>query len=379
MSLSVDTTAGRIFTGCLVLVLLGSVVTGPAAAQAVQGAAGSVVIEEDERVSSVEALAGSIVVEGTVTGDVSGLAGTIRVTESGRIGGSIAAAAGNVRIDGTVDGDVSAGAGDVRVTETATISGDVAVGGGSILIDGRIDGDVRAGGESVTLGPNAAVGGELRYDAAQFTRDPAATVTDGVVNDQNLGSSTTTPMLPSGTAAVYSLLANLVLGVILLLAFPAFSARLAGRVATSPGKTGGVGLLTLFGTPIALVLIAVTIVGIPLAVLGAAAFGLGIWIAIVYGQYAVGAWVLRQTGRDDRWVALIGGLVGFAVLGLIPIFGGVFELLALLLGLGALMLGLRDSFQSRRQPGPGDRQTTFETDFVQGEGGQPSEGTADNP
>ena len=379
MSLSVDTTAGRIFTGCLVLVLLGSVVTGPAAAQAVQGAAGSVVIEEDERVSSVEALAGSIVVEGTVTGDVSGLAGTIRVTESGRIGGSIAAAAGNVRIDGTVDGDVSAGAGDVRVTETATISGDVAVGGGSILIDGRIDGDVRAGGESVTLGPNAAVGGELRYDAAQFTRDPAATVTDGVVNDQNLGSSTTTPMLPSGTAAVYSLLANLVLGVILLLAFPAFSARLAGRVATSPGKTGGVGLLTLFGTPIALVLIAVTIVGIPLAVLGAAAFGLGIWVAIVYGQYAVGAWVLRQTGRDDRWVALIGGLVGFAVLGLIPIFGGVFELLALLLGLGALMLGLRDSFQSRRQPGPGDRQTTFETDFVQGEGGQPSEGTADNP
>jgi len=378
MSLSVGTTAGRLFTVSLVFVLLFSLVTGPAAAQAVQGAAGSVVIEEDETVSSVEALAGSIVIEGTVTGDVSGLAGTIRVTESGRVGGSVAAAAGNVRIDGTVGGDVSAGAGDVRVTETATISGDVAFGGGSILIDGRIDGDVEAGGESVTLGPNAAIGGELRYDAAQFTRDPASTVADGVVNDQNLGSGTPTTMLPSGTAAVYGLLANLVLGVILLLAFPAFSARLAGRVATSPGKTGGVGLLTLLGTPIALVLIAVTIVGIPLAVLGAAAFGLGIWVAVVYGQYAVGAWVLRQTGRDDRWVALVGGLVGFAVLGLLPILGGILELIALLLGLGALMLGLRDSFRSRRQSGPRDRQTTFESDFAQEEGGGTTEGTVDN-
>ena len=68
MSLSVGKRSGRIFVGSLVIVLLVSVVTGPAAAQAVQGAAGAVVIEEDERVSSVEVLAGSIVVEGTVTG-----------------------------------------------------------------------------------------------------------------------------------------------------------------------------------------------------------------------------------------------------------------------------------------------------------------------
>ena len=378
MSLSVGKRSGRIFIGSLVIVLLVSVVTGPAAAQAVQGAAGAVVIEEDERVSSVEAFAGSIVIEGTVTGDVSGLAGTIRVAEGGQVGGSVSGAAGNVRIDGTVGGDVSAGAGDIRVTDTATISGDVAVGGGSILIDGRIDGDVQAGGESVTLGPNAAIGGELRYDAAQFTRDPAATVAGGVVNDRNLGSGTTTTVLPSGAATVYGLLANLVLGAILLLVFPAFSARVAGRVAKSPGKTGGVGLLTLFGTPIALVLIAVTIIGIPLAVLGAVAFGLGIWVAVVYGQYAVGAWVLRQTGRDDRWIALIGGLVGFAVLGLIPILGGVLELIALLLGLGALTLGLRDSFRSRRQPGPSDRQTTFEGEFAQGESSRTTEGAVDN-
>ena len=357
-------TVGRRGVGVvLVAMLLLSTVTGVATAQSIQGASGTVVVEEGETVSSVDALAGSIVVRGTVTGDVSGAAGTIHVAESGRIGGSISGAAGDVRIDGVVGGDISAGSGNIRVTETATIGGDVSVGAGYVRIDGRIDGDVRIGAETIVIGPNADIGGEFRYDAAEFTQDPAATVAGGVVEDPDLRGNVGTFTLPNWITTAYSLLANLLLGAILLALFPAFSARLAGRVSDEPAKTGGVGLLTLVGGPILLALVAITIIGIPLAVLGAIAFGLAIWVGVVYGQYAVGAWVLRQAGRDDRWLALVAGLVGFAILDLIPVLGGVLVFGALLLGLGALALELRYSLRNRRRSGPSDRQTTFDESF----------------
>ncbi|QCC49688.1 bactofilin family protein [Halobellus limi] len=363
MRLSFGTVGRRGVVVVLVAVLLLSTVTGVAAAQSVRGASGTIVVEEGETVSSVDALAGSIVVRGTVTGDVSGAAGTIHVAESGRVGGSISGAAGDVRIDGEVGGDLSAGSGNVQVTEIATIGGDVSVGAGSVRIDGQIDGDVRVGAETIVLGPNADIGGEFRYDAADFTQDPAATVAGGVVEDPNLRGNVGTFTLPNWVTTGYSLLANLLLGAILLALFPAFSARLAGRVSEEPAKTGGVGLLTLVGGPILLVLIAITIIGIPLAVLGAIAFGLAIWVGVVYGQYAVGAWVLRRAGRDDRWLALVAGVVGFAILDLIPVLGGVLVFGALLLGLGALALELRDSFRNRRRSGPSDRQTTFDESF----------------
>ena len=373
MCASFGTAEHRVVGVVLVVVLLLSTVTGVAAAQSVQGASGTIVIEEDQTVSSIDALAGSIVVRGTVTGDVSGAAGTITVAEGGSVEGSISGAAGDVRIDGAVGGDVSAGSGNVQVTETATIGGDVNVGAGYVRIDGQIDGDVRVGAETIVLGPNADIGGEFRYDANKFTQDPAATVAGGVVEDPNLRGNIGAFSVPNWVTTGYSLLTNLLLGAILLVLFPAFSARLAGRVSDEPAKSGGVGLVTLFGGPILLALVAITIIGIPLAVLGAIAFGLSIWVGAVYGQYAVGAWVLRRAGRDNRWLALVAGIGGFALIGAIPVLGGLLVFVALLLGLGALVLGLRDSFRTRRRSGPADRQTTFDDSFGDSTAGSSTE------
>ncbi|EMA59448.1 bactofilin family protein [Halorubrum kocurii] len=375
MNISFGTAERRGVAVALVALLLLSTVTGVAAAQSVRGASGTVVVEEGETVSSVDALAGSIVVRGTVTGDVSGVAGTIHVVEDGRVEGSISGAAGDVRIDGDVGGDVSAGSGNVRVAETAAIGGDVSVGAGYVRIDGRIDGDVRVGAETVVLGPNADIGGEFRYDAVRFTQDPAATVAGGVVEDSSLRGEVGSFTVPDWVATGYGLLANLLLGALLLAVFPAFSARIAGRVSDEPAKNGGAGLLTLVGGPILLTLVAITVIGIPLAVLGAVTFGLAVWVGAVYGQYAVGAWVLRRAERDDRWLSLVAGLLGFAILGLVPIVGGLFVFGALLLGLGALASELRDSFRARRRPGPSDRQTTFDESFGDSNAGSPPERT----
>ncbi|WP_119818092.1 bactofilin family protein [Halalkaliarchaeum desulfuricum] len=353
----------------LVAALLLPVGVGTVAGQSFQGAAGTVVVEEGTTYEQVDGVAGAIVVRGTVTGDVSGAAGTIHVTETGVVEGNIEAAAGTVRIDGTVEGNVDVGAGTVEVGETARIGGSLQTGAGYVSIDGTIDGDVRAGAETIAVGQNAVIGGEFRYDAANFERHPDATIEGDVIRDRGL-SGTFGPgfgvgfdgfQIPTWASVTYGFLANLLLGALLLFAFPRFSTGVADRVAGEPLKSGGVGLLTLVAVPIALVVLLLTVVGVPLAIVGAIAFAFAIWIGVVYGQYAVGAWVLGQLGRDNRWLALVVGLLGFALLGTVQYLGGFLEFIAFLLGFGALALGLRGSYRSRRDEGESTgRQATLD-------------------
>lgn len=349
----------RIATVLVVVILLLPLATGVGAAQSFEGASGTIVVAEGETVDDIQGAAGSIVVRGTVTGDLSGAAGSIRIAETGRVDGTVAAAAGTVIVDGTVGGDVESGAGSFDLTDTGRIDGSLDVGGGSISIDGTVGGDVRAAGDTVVLGPNADVGGEFRYDAETFTQSPDASVAGGVVADTSLrgdaGIAFGTDLAPAWFGSVYGLAANLVLGGLLLIAFPRFSGSVGERVGDDPLVSGGVGLLVLIGTPILLVLVAITIVGIPLALVGVGAYVVALWVGSVYGKYAFGAWVLDRAGSPNRWVALLLGLVGIALIGLLPVVGGLVELVALLVGLGAFGLGLRDRYRGGDAEIPSDR------------------------
>lgn len=350
--------------GVAVLALVVLLAAGPsiAAAQSFQGASDTVVVERGETYDSIEGLAGTVIVRGTVTGDISAAAGTVHVTESGTVGGNIAASAGTVQIDGTVGGDVSVAAGTLNVAETARIGGDLDAGAGYLGLDGTVEGSVRAGAETIALGPTAVVGGDVRYDAQTFTRAPEATVGGQVVRDTSIGQGAGPEFgsVPAWLGALYGLLVNLLLGALLLALFPTFSDRVAETVAENPARSGGVGLLVLVLVPVILVIFAITIVGIPLSLLGAFGFGIAVWVAVVYGQYAVAAWTLGYADTDNRWLALVAGLVAFAVLGAVPVLGGLLELVAFLLGLGALSLALRESYTGRQRRETGGRQMTLD-------------------
>ncbi|MGM0447537.1 MAG: bactofilin family protein [Methanobacteriota archaeon] len=351
MVLSDSSTRRRIAVVLATMALLSPLAMGLATAQSVQGPSGSVVVEEGETVDGLDGVAGTVVVRGTVDGDLSGAAGSIRIAESGRVAGDVRAAAGSISVAGTVDGTVEVGAGSFELTETGRIDGSLDVGAGSVRVDGAVGGDVRASGDSVVLGPNAVVDGEFRYDAGEFAESPDATVAGGVIEDASLGGdrgpgvAVGTDLLPPWAGSVYGVTANLLLGAVLLLAFPRFSRGIADRVGADPLVSGGVGLLALLLTPIALVLVAITIVGIPLSLAGFAAYGVALWVGSVYGRYALGAWVLERVGGRNRWAALLLGVGGVALIGLLPWVGGVVDLLVLLLGLGALAGGLRDRYR----------------------------------
>jgi len=316
--------------------LLLAALPGVAAAQERSG--GTVVVEEGETVSEVNAVGGTIVVRGTVTGDVTGLAGNVVV--EGTVQGDLSVAAGNVRIAGEVQGDVSAGAGSVVLEEGGTVGGNFEAGAGNVRIDGAIQGDATVGAETITLGENASIAGSLTYDGELVGNRDA--VAGDVTEDPTIGVGLGEVLLPiaAGVFAIYAFLFNLLLGAALLLLFPGFSEGVVDRVRTTPLRSGLLGLGFLVGVPLLLIALAITIVGIPFTILGAFVFAFVVWIALVYGRYAVGRWLLSIADVENRWAGLVTGLLVGAVLSVVPFVGGLFNTLVFLLGLGALAAGL---------------------------------------
>ena len=337
----------------LLVTLLVVLATTPGLAAAESRTGGSVIIEEGETVDGLEAFAGSVVVRGTVDGDLSAAAGDVTIAETGRVTGDVSAAAGSVSVRGTVDGDVSGAAGDVNVAEGGSVGGNVEVGAGTVRIDGNVAGDVTAGADTIILGPTASIGGDLTYDGQ--LRGDRSVVAGTVERDSSLGAPAAGGGLPvvEWAFGLYGFVVNLVLGAVLLLVFPVFSRRVAARAVDSPVLAGGVGLLGLIAVPLALVALALTIVGIPFTIVGAVLFAVLAWVAGIYGRFAVGTWLLSYTESESRWMALLAGFLAVAVLVRVPLVGWVADLAVFLLGFGALVLLANDRRRTRRSVAQG--------------------------
>lgn len=338
----------NVWIALLVAVVLLGPVAGVVAAQEgpTTRSGGTVIVGPDETVDGdLSITAGTAIVQGTVNGDLSVVAGDVLI--AGTVNGDVSTIAGAVRVTGDVSGTLSGTSGNLFVGEGGQVGGNVDYAAGNAVIDGTVGGDATVGAGAIRLGENAVVRGDFEYDADSFDRAAGAQVQGQVVRNPDLVSAPGR-IVPEGVFSVYGFLANLLLGALLLVLFPVFTAGLADRVEHDPIVSGGVGLLTLIVVPLVLVLLAITIIGIPLSILGALLFALVLWIAFVLGAFAVGDWLVSLADSENRWLALVVGLLAVAVVNLIPILGGLVNFVVLLLGLGAFALGVRRSYRGRR-------------------------------
>jgi cytoskeletal protein CcmA (bactofilin family) len=328
------------------LLVVLSLVVVPVAAEERTGS--TVVVERGETIDGdLDAVGATVFVEGTVTGDVEAVAGTVVVAPDGVVGGNLSATAGSVTVEGRVGGSAGVAAGALVVREGATVDGDLEVQAGTVRLGGRVAGDVRAAAEGVVVTDTGVVDGDLTYAAETFENDGrvAGTVsrTDDVEFVGPLAAAeptATVPRLPAWVGTVYTFVAHLLLGAILLVAFPGTSADVTRTALDRVAASGGAGLLALLGGPLLLVLLAVTVVGIPLAVLGAVLLALLAWCGLVYGALTLGTWGVSLADSGSRWVALLAGLVVVALSRLVP-GGGLLRVALTVLGVGALALVLR--------------------------------------
>lgn len=324
----------------LAALLLCTAATGTATAASRAG--GTVVVGPNETITDgLSAAGGTIEIYGTVRGDVQAAGGSVVVADGATVTGDVQATGGDVTIAGSVGGNVDIASGSATVARNATVAGNLSVAAGSAVVAGTVDGDAAVGADTITLASTARVGGDFVYDGT-LTRETGSEVAGDVREDPSLGDAGMGSgfSLPSWLGTAYGFLVNLLVGAVLLAAFPRFSRDVADRVAGTPLRAAGVGLLALVATPILLFVVAITVVGLPLALAGVLVYALGLWVAAVYGQYALGAWLLSYTDRTNRYLALLVGALLLALLQFVPVLDAVVGFALLVLALGALASAL---------------------------------------
>jgi hypothetical protein len=276
--------------------------------------------------------------------------------------------------------------GSVDVGADEVVSGDVVVIGGNARIDGEVEGDVNVVGGNATLGPESVISGDLNVVGGTLTRAPGSRV-DGSVNEVGgrFGAASAgamgLPMLFGSTLAgrigsFAGTLARVGLIVLLVLAAMAFGRnavnRIADHAAVDPVRAGLVGFLAeLLFLPtliLTVVILAVSIIGIPLLLLLPFALVIAVGVMVVgFTGVAVqlGRWLNSRFGWTERGpyrTALL-GVLAIVLLTVLArsaaIIGGRFltfplsaagifiEYLAWTLGLGA---AIQTWLQHRRVP-----------------------------
>lgn len=328
-------------------------------------AGGTIDIRADAR-GDIVAAGGRIMIEERVAADVLAAGGTIDLTAE--ILDDVRAAGGTVLLRGPIRGDAVVAAGTVLLTPEATVGerawlagGTVDVAGrvgthlvargGRITISGTVDGDVDLAGDDIVVGPTARIAGKLTYRSPRAAQiDSAAHIAGGITHVP----TPRTPLAARVGARLLFIAALGLLGVVLILVFPRFAAATGDTVRQEPLKALGLGVAVLIGTPVAAIVLMVTVIGAALGVAVAVAFGLTLVVAVLAGTLTVGEAALGAARRTaaatagQRVAALLVGLVALTLLGLVPVVGGLLWLAALVFGLGGVQLTAYRAWRSAR-------------------------------
>lgn len=323
-------------------VLVLAVLLVPAVAAQDRQTGGVIVVEEDEVVDGITATGGTVVVQGTVDGDLTAVGGDVRI--DGEVTGDATVVSGSFLLNGDVGGDLSVFGGSVQVAEDASVDGLFESAAADVTVAGTVGGDVRVQGDQLTIGPTAEIGGNLMQAVRSLSLSDEASVAGEIQSVEQIEFTQVVPMqfdVPGWAFPLYGFLINLVLGIILLLLLPDFSFGVVDRIHNNPLFSLLIGGLTVIVAPILLGLLAITIIGIPLALLGLLIFIIALWAGTVYGGFALGAALLAPFDVTNRWAILVFGLFVILLLSLLPFIGGFIYFLITLLGFGALVLGAR--------------------------------------
>ena len=306
------------------IVVLGLVMFLPLPANAAEERlAGDVVVRPGGVEENVSTATGDIEVHGLVEDDVHSGIGDVLVGGSGQVQGDVHAEFGDVDIEGPVDGDVHAEFGDVYVN--APVKGDVDVGHGD-----------------VDLGPNAEILGDLAYESGKFTGDSKA-VKGGITAKGMMDlDEAHGPGILGFVGWLFASLAFAACAVLAAVIAPRPLAAAARLAEETPGRAFVYGLVSLPAFFLLCVVLAVSIVGIPLLLLLAPAYLALVFFGALVAAFFVGTRILMFTGRyrvGNAMAAVVGALI-LAATTLIPVVGDLILYALCLLGTGAVILAL---------------------------------------
>lgn len=245
--------------------------------------------------------------------------------------------------------------GNAILKQDSLVEGDVQILGGTLEVFGRVDGDILAAGGILNLGETAVIEGDVTVAGAVLDRESGSVVRGQVITETELPFRVAqfegiwTPFrwwLNSFWNVVWFIglsFALSALAVLVMMFFDTQTERTKRVLLEQPAVTTGLGCLTAFVAPFALLILILSICLLPVALVAIGVIG----VAITFGWIAFGLEVGHrladlvnrdwappfEAGIGTFVLVLVGGL-----LNIIPIIGWVYTGLVSAAGIGAVLL-----------------------------------------
>jgi len=271
---------------------------------------------------------------------------------------SAVVAGGTVNINAPVAGDVFVAGGQVLVN--SDVGGKVVAWGGTINIMGNVTTNAILGGGEVNIHPRSVIGrdamifgenvhnagriyGNLAVSASNFYNSGSA----GKIDFQQFSSEGATPSGWPSAFGVLMILGYLVIGVLLIRFFPAQVYAIDEEIRRSPIVRTAAGFVLVVISMVLIVIVAVTVIGIPLAIVSSMALVTALMVSGLLASFSLGKWLVNLFKfKASDMISFVIGFAIFNALFYIPYAGGVINLIAMSLGVGAIFYALRERWQS---------------------------------
>ncbi len=260
----------------------------------------------------------------------------------------------------TLSGNLAVFGGAVTLETGSTVTGDVSMLGGAADVNGVIEGNISIIGGTISLGDNAVVNGNVQTFGGTFRKSDKAQVQGKVTTGSTNPLQFNTPSFARRQLAFFdmspittvfggaaSALFMAALAMLVALFWPKGTARVAQAMVINPAYSGGIGCLTVIVAPALLILLTLTIILIPVSVVGI----LLLTIAFVFGWISFGMEIGQRISQafNVNWHPAANAGLGTLVLTLIvswatliPFIGWLFGWLApfviAVAGLGGVLL-----------------------------------------
>ena len=313
--------------------------------------AGSTIRVMNEVTGDVAAAGNDVTIDAPVDGYV--MSAGRRVTLVGKIGNDLWAAGETVNIESPIANNAMVAGRTVHVRSNAVIGHDAHLAGNDVTAEGRVErnltigaggtarinanvgGVVTARATRVSVMPDSVIHGDLYVKAAQPPDvSPRARVMGQIHYERTIDTETWF-MWPHRW--IISGVALMILGLAAVWFSPSWAAHVAATMRTRVGASILSGIAAIIIIPVAVAMLAVTVIGFPLAVVLTAIYILVLALSSVFVAYRTGEWVLHRLW-SSRWAFMIlGGAIVSAGMSL-PNFGWAIGLLVVITGAGALVL-----------------------------------------
>ena len=339
-----------------VLLLLALLLPSVYAVQNVNDQTGNVVTIDNDVNDDLFVSGNQVTINSNVNGDLFAAAGDVVV--NGNVTGDAYVVGGNVTVNGQITGGLIVGAGQ------ATISGKtekIIAGCGDLAIKGNTDkiiaaaGNVKIYSTSVVeryayistggFDNQGTINGELNLSAEQL-------IEKGNVGTFNYQKGTAGEDFSKGMRSLGAILSilgaigMLVLGILLIHLFPKLFFTIEKEVEKDSIVRTIIGFLLIIATVIVGVILAVTVIGLPIAAILGMFFIIALMTSGLFVSYCTGKFVTKRLNINTSDIGMfVIGFVILAILKLIPVLGFFASLVVVSLGFGAIFYALKNNWK----------------------------------